>query len=210
MAFYELTMGLGFALGPFIGSGLYLLGKFTLVMAFYCGMGGGFLFIVLVFSPKREFDRSGADDMDPLLLFEFRLEYINKEKKRRLEENLTINSEEIVASVSHMTPKDLVANLQVNSYCYLLQTKRVFFAAFSCFLLVLLFAYYEPLVANHFTEDYGVSEAAVGLIVSIPFITYSISSFLSSKLLKYMHCRLSIFLGFLLCGLSFITLFGPS
>ena len=91
-----------------------------------------------------------------------------------------------------------------------MRTKRVFFAAISCFILVTLFAYYEPLVSKHFVHDYGVSEAGVGIIVSIPFVTYSISSFLSSKILQFIHCRLSIFLGFLFCGLSFITLFGPS
>ena len=104
MAFYELTIGMGFALGPFIGSGLYWLGEFTLVMAFYGGLGTLFLMIVVTFVPQREFDRSGAEDIDPLTIFEYRLDYLNKEKERLLKQNKSINSAELFSSVANLTP----------------------------------------------------------------------------------------------------------
>lgn len=117
MAFYELTMGMGFALGPFIGSGLYWLGEFTLVMAFYGSLGALFLFIVLTFVPKHEFDRSGVEDIDPLTIFEYRLDYMNKEKERLLKVHSSINSAELFNTVANLQPEELIRGLSINSYC---------------------------------------------------------------------------------------------
>ena len=210
MALFELTLGMGFSLGPFIGSGLNYLGGFELIMIFFTVLGGAFLMVAFCFISKADVDVRAEDDMDPLILFDMRKEYIEMRKKEADKKGMQVNESEIFHTASMLTPKEVMAQLPANSYCYLLRIPRVLIASLSCFVLVHLFAYQEPLTEPHFREHYGVDQNLIGVIIALPFLLYSVSSFLSSKILQTVHCRGLMLFGFVASGIIFLTLFGPS
>ena len=165
-------VGLGFSLGPIIGSALMAISGFTVLMVFFTAFGGICVFNSVVFIAKAEVDVKAEDEMDPLMLFEIRQSYMDMKRKTAAERGEKINEDDLNRTASMITPKEAIAELPANSYCFLFGVRRVLFASISCFVLVVLFSYYEPLVSLHFTNPpHNVDQNLVGLIIAIPFFT---------------------------------------
>ena len=133
---------------------------FTVLMVFFTAFGGICVFNSVVFIAKAEVDVKAEDEMDPLMLFEIRQSYMDMKRKTAAERGEKINEDDLNRTASMITPKEAIAELPANSYCFLFGVRRV------------LFSYYEPLVSLHFTDPpFEVDPNLVGLIIAIPFFT---------------------------------------